>query len=171
MKAVAASSIGQYENSVRALDDYYRTVEMGLGGLLPGKWIRRPWIAERGKTKPLWVRLARVVFGSDQGLVGQFNEVVDRIMPVKTLAALPGKPESGPSVSAFMRAWRTRACHSWDASPCRTPLRRSPRLSDRFSWRARRTQPGGSDRTPPFLQPPYVRTGLCARQSKTATAG
>jgi F-type H+-transporting ATPase subunit alpha len=31
MKAVAASSIGQYEQSVRALADYYRTVELGLG--------------------------------------------------------------------------------------------------------------------------------------------
>jgi F-type H+-transporting ATPase subunit gamma len=31
MKAVAASSIGQYEKSVGALGDYYRTVEMGLG--------------------------------------------------------------------------------------------------------------------------------------------
>ena len=31
MKAVAASSIGQYEKSVRALADYYRTVELGLG--------------------------------------------------------------------------------------------------------------------------------------------
>ena len=31
MKAVAASSIGQYEESVRALADYYRAVELGLG--------------------------------------------------------------------------------------------------------------------------------------------
>ena len=31
MKAVAASSIGQYEKSVLALADYYRTVELGLG--------------------------------------------------------------------------------------------------------------------------------------------
>ena len=30
MKALAASSIGQYEKSVRALADYYRTVELGL---------------------------------------------------------------------------------------------------------------------------------------------
>ena len=30
MKAMAASSIGQYENAVRALDDYYRTVQLGL---------------------------------------------------------------------------------------------------------------------------------------------
>ena len=34
MKAVAASSIGQYEKSVRALADYYRTVELGLGACL-----------------------------------------------------------------------------------------------------------------------------------------
>ena len=31
MKALAASSIGQYEASVRALADYYRIVELGLG--------------------------------------------------------------------------------------------------------------------------------------------
>ena len=31
MKAVAASSIGEYEKSVSALGDYYRTVELGLG--------------------------------------------------------------------------------------------------------------------------------------------
>ncbi len=31
MKALAASSIGQYESSERALADYYRTVELGLG--------------------------------------------------------------------------------------------------------------------------------------------
>jgi F-type H+-transporting ATPase subunit gamma len=31
MKALAASSIGQYEKSVSALGDYNRTVELGLG--------------------------------------------------------------------------------------------------------------------------------------------
>ena len=31
MKALAASSIEQYEKSVCALADYYRTVEFGLG--------------------------------------------------------------------------------------------------------------------------------------------
>jgi F0F1-type ATP synthase gamma subunit len=30
MKALAASSIGQYERAVESLDDYYRTVELGL---------------------------------------------------------------------------------------------------------------------------------------------
>ena len=31
MKAVAASSIGQYEKSVLAVADYYRSLELGLG--------------------------------------------------------------------------------------------------------------------------------------------
>ena len=30
MKALAASNIGQYDNAVRALTDYDRTVELGL---------------------------------------------------------------------------------------------------------------------------------------------
>ena len=34
MKALAASSIGQYEKSVRALSDYGRSVELGLGACL-----------------------------------------------------------------------------------------------------------------------------------------
>ena len=36
--------------------------------------------------------IGAVVFGSDQGLVGQFNEVVADYA-IKTLAALPGKPQ------------------------------------------------------------------------------
>jgi len=46
-----------------------------------------PLIAER---KPSTA--GAVVFGSDQGLVGQFNEVVADFA-IKTLAALPGKPK------------------------------------------------------------------------------
>ena len=53
--------------------------------------------------------IGAIVFGSDQGLVGQFNEVVADFA-IKTLAALPGKPKSGPSASACMRALLTRAC-------------------------------------------------------------
>ena len=34
MKALAASSIGQYEKAVQSLDDYYRTVELGLSACL-----------------------------------------------------------------------------------------------------------------------------------------
>ncbi|MET3900932.1 F-type H+-transporting ATPase subunit gamma [Devosia sp. UYZn731] len=70
MKALAASSIAQYEQSTSALDDYYRTVELGLSvcirtegsGVLPD---------ERGGGGA-----QVVVFGSDQGLVGRFNDIV-----------------------------------------------------------------------------------------------
>ena len=50
------------------------------------------------------------MFGSDQGLVGQFNDVVADYA-VKTLAALPGKPQVwAVGELAFMLAWRMRGC-------------------------------------------------------------
>ena len=90
MKAVAASSIGQYEQSLRALADYNRTVELGLGTclrksgpvVLIAEWKRHTGAGAIGA----------VVFGSDQGLVGRFNDMVADYA-VKTLAALPAKSE------------------------------------------------------------------------------
>jgi F-type H+-transporting ATPase subunit gamma len=86
MKVLASSSIGQYEASVRALADYYRTVELGLAACFqkgdpsvrPGQGV--------GRTKAR--ATGAVVFGSDQGLVGQFNDVVADDA-IHTLAALP----------------------------------------------------------------------------------
>lgn len=90
MKAMAASSIGQYENSVHALADYYRTVELGLVACLrevgPAPLI--PKIQGRAALRPI----RAVVFGSDQGLVGQFDDVVAEVA-IKTLVALPGKSQ------------------------------------------------------------------------------
>jgi F-type H+-transporting ATPase subunit gamma len=88
MKAVAASSIGQYENSVRALADYYRTVELGLGACFR-KSGAASWNGERDRQTAAR-EIGAVVFGSDQGLVGQFNDLVADFA-VETLAALPGK--------------------------------------------------------------------------------
>ncbi len=89
MKALAASSISQYEQSVRALGDYYNTVELGLGVCF-----------RAGDTASLMIEGARggaagkigaVVFGSDQGLVGQFNDLVaDHAL--NALAELTDKP-------------------------------------------------------------------------------
>jgi F-type H+-transporting ATPase subunit gamma len=88
MKAVAASSIGQYEQSVSALAGYYRAVELGLSACFrengPAPLVAGP----KGKTEA--GAIGAVVFGSDQGLVGQFNDVVADYA-VKTLAALPAK--------------------------------------------------------------------------------
>lgn len=90
MKALAASSIGQYEKSVSALADYYRTVELGLGVCFRGAGSAALMTGEARQTDA--GALGAVVFGSDQGLVGQFNDVVADYA-VKTLAALPGKPQ------------------------------------------------------------------------------
>jgi len=89
MKALAASSIGQYEQSVRALADYARTVELGLSVCFredPPMALLR----EKQRQAPKG-SIGAVVFGSDQGLVGQFNEVVADYA-VKTLATMSGHP-------------------------------------------------------------------------------
>jgi len=74
MKALAAASIGQYEKSVRALGDYYRTVELGLSVCFRGAGAAEMRGGGRGPRDS--GAIGAVVFGSDQGLVGQFNDVV-----------------------------------------------------------------------------------------------
>ena len=90
MKAMAASNIGQYEKSVQALADYSRTVELGLAACFreDGPF---PVIVKRTRGTVAGP-IGAVVFGSDQGLVGQFNDVVADFA-VKTLAALPGRSQ------------------------------------------------------------------------------
>lgn len=75
MKASAASAIGQYERSVAALAHYAQTVELGLGLCLRSVEPNGPRaIASTRQADDTVVHA--VVFGSDQGLVGRFNEVV-----------------------------------------------------------------------------------------------
>jgi F-type H+-transporting ATPase subunit gamma len=88
MKAVAASSIGQYEESVRGLAGYSRAIELGLGACFRASG-PEPLRAEPDKHSAA-VATGAIVFGSDQGLVGQFNDVVSDYA-VEKLAALPGK--------------------------------------------------------------------------------
>jgi len=90
MKALAASNIGQYEKSVSSLSDYYHTVELGLG-LCFRKIALMPAPTE-GKTQKNARLIGAVVFGSDQGLVGQFNDIITDYA-VKELKALPGKAQ------------------------------------------------------------------------------
>jgi F-type H+-transporting ATPase subunit gamma len=88
MKALAASNIGQYEKSVRALSDYHRAVEMGLSICFRGA--SNALMTERGgRTGGV---VGAVVFGSDQGLVGRFNDVITDYA-ASALAKLPGKPQ------------------------------------------------------------------------------
>lgn len=69
MKAMAAANVGQYENAVEALNDYYHTVQLALFTCfhqyqpVPDRQLRKACIGV-------------LVFGSDQGLVGQFNDLL-----------------------------------------------------------------------------------------------
>jgi F-type H+-transporting ATPase subunit gamma len=71
MKTLAASSIGQYESSVQALADYNHAVELGLCAALRDS-VPVTTVAK----KSIRTNVRAVVFGSDQGLVGQFNDIV-----------------------------------------------------------------------------------------------
>lgn len=71
MKTLAAVSIRQYEAAVESLQDYFATVEEGIRMLL--------WNAPAGAVempKPTDGHTGAIVFGSDQGLCGQFNEQI-----------------------------------------------------------------------------------------------
>jgi F-type H+-transporting ATPase subunit gamma len=65
-------------------------VELGLSACFRESKPAPP--VEKWKEQTDTRAIGAVVFGSDQGLVGQFNDVVADYA-VKTLAALPGKPE------------------------------------------------------------------------------
>jgi F-type H+-transporting ATPase subunit gamma len=86
MKALAAASIGQYEKSVLALGDYHRAVELGLVVCL-----RQRGDAEHNERSDAVAKsVSAIVFGSDQGLVGQFNDVLADYA-ANALHALPGE--------------------------------------------------------------------------------
>ncbi|MFH1484510.1 MAG: F0F1 ATP synthase subunit gamma [Chloroflexota bacterium] len=69
MKAMAAVNIRQYEKAVESLGDYSRTLEMGLQVVLGSEETQ---IAETSPVPD--TGLGAIVFGSDQGMVGQFNQ-------------------------------------------------------------------------------------------------
>lgn len=91
MKALAAANIGQFEQSARALAGYYRCIELGLGVCFRhsnpavGSDNRKAQADAASSTA-----VCAIVFGTDQGLVGRFNEIVAD-HAIKTLAALPGE--------------------------------------------------------------------------------
>ncbi len=83
MKALAAVSIRQYERAVESLREYTLTVERGLQVVLRGP----EGIGTETATGGKW---AVVVFGSDQGMCGSFNEQIAGFA-LEELGHLPGK--------------------------------------------------------------------------------
>ncbi|MGB7756174.1 MAG: F0F1 ATP synthase subunit gamma [Salinisphaera sp.] len=89
MKALAASSILQYERAVSALDDYEQTVAIGLALCLRRSMQAQAMIQPSRSGEPA---IGAIVFGSDQGLVGRFNEVLlDFVIhQIKAVGGTPG---------------------------------------------------------------------------------
>jgi F-type H+-transporting ATPase subunit gamma len=70
MKALAAVSIRQYQRAVESLADYNRTVEMGLQIVL------KQSVGAFATGSSVSPRLGAIVFGTDQGLCGQLNNII-----------------------------------------------------------------------------------------------
>ena len=86
MKVLAAVSIIQYERAIRSLSDYYHAVELGLSLCLQRIDSTHPKaVASSAK-----VVTTAIAFGSDQGLVGQFNDTLADFVVTK-LNELPGE--------------------------------------------------------------------------------
>ncbi len=91
MKAVAASNIGQYEMAVESLGDYYHTIALGIIAYF--RQIKIDVITEKPvREKNNEKLICAIVFGSDQGLVGQFNDSLTGFVS-KSLSNLQGKKE------------------------------------------------------------------------------
>ncbi len=73
MKAMAASNIGQYEKAVESLGDYNKTVALGIIAYFETNKIvlLNELEGANGKKEK---SICAIVFGSDQGFVGQFND-------------------------------------------------------------------------------------------------
>src|SRR6516164_1830517 len=87
MKILAATNIIQYERAMRSLSDYYHAVELGLSLCLQGIDSSQ---AKRGSLASPKEITTVIAFGSDQGLVGQFNDTLADFVLVK-LNELPGE--------------------------------------------------------------------------------
>jgi F-type H+-transporting ATPase subunit gamma len=69
MKTLSAINIRQYERAAEALDDYYQNVELGFQVVLRHQVVTLP----KGMANADG-NVGIVIFGSDQGMCGQFNE-------------------------------------------------------------------------------------------------
>jgi F-type H+-transporting ATPase subunit gamma len=101
MKTLAAVSIVPYEKAVRSLADYFRTVELGLIACLRN--LDNPPGNREGRATE---RTDVVVFGSDQGMVGQFNEILADFV-LAELQLLSGTKQIWPIGERI--AWRLGA--------------------------------------------------------------
>ncbi len=91
MKAMAASNIIQYETAVGSLDNYFRTIALGIIAYFKAEKIEAITEMTLSKRKSQEV-ICAIVFGSDQGLVAKFNDSMADFV-TKSLNDIPGKKQ------------------------------------------------------------------------------
>ena len=91
MKAMAAANIGQYEVAVGSLEGYFSSIALGVVAYFDDKKIGA--IHENDKLGNNSEKsICAIVFGSDQGFVGQFNDSLTAFVS-SSLLTLSGKKE------------------------------------------------------------------------------
>ena len=93
MKAMASSNIVQYNTAVNALGDYYHTVALGIIAYFRSQHIETISDGKQdmeNKKNDQDKLICVIVFGSDQGLVGQFNDSMADFVR-DSLMGLPGR--------------------------------------------------------------------------------
>jgi len=91
MKVMAATNIRQYEKSILSLDEYSLGVELGLGLCLRKISNTTSIVSDKVFLRDKEERkVCIILFGSDQGLVGQFNKSIGDY-GIETLKELGGK--------------------------------------------------------------------------------
>ena len=170
MKALALRASDNTRNRCARLGDYYRTVELGLGACFRESEPAAPR-RRRQRTTRSRGAIGAVVFGSDQGLVGQFNDVVADYA-IKTLAALPGKPEVWAVGERVHARLADAGLPLMGLFTVPNSVKAITPLVGQILVRKRGAPGRGRiHRTSSLLQPPDLRSVLCARQSATAAAG
>jgi len=110
MKSLSAVHIRQYESAVRALRRYDRTLELGLRALLQAHRAAAPDLSDRKESR----RTALILFGSDYGLCGQFNdELVEYALDLVDRLGLGADDRLLASIGARASA----SLHARDRSP------------------------------------------------------
>ena len=71
MKMIASSNLYQYENLKKALETYYYTVNLSLSAYFKDQSFEKSYFEENDSNI-----IGAIVFGGDNGLVGQFNEMI-----------------------------------------------------------------------------------------------
>ncbi|UAM98172.1 F0F1 ATP synthase subunit gamma [Polaribacter litorisediminis] len=91
MKAMAGSNIRQFETAVSSLEDYYHTIALGIIGYFKAEKIEEIKDFKKSKIESE-ENICAIVFGSDQGLVAQFNDKMANFV-IASLQEISGKKE------------------------------------------------------------------------------